>query len=381
MNEKEKPAFVPSTSLSYAISPHNEHSTNLLSQGGIHAWRHVAVDHMQLSPGLRILEVGCKTGIATRLIASRLGKSGQVIGMDPAPEMLAVCREGVTTAGSAPIEWLLGSGEHLPFEDGVFDRVTAQFSLHGMTDWATGLQEMLRVLKPMGQLTILDMVQPRTAKGIGAREALDAITAKIARPSEDPSPWVNTSWDHAPTVEEMREEVLRLGLRQLTIRQWLGDLVVVLTGTKEADPSHLQTWAVPAVVIWAVNGSLTSLRAAPWINHFVAGGTTIHLATVLPESLYAEQIQQTDRLFWLQQHSSARNLLTPERFNVEVTILEGMPGPALVELAVNRHAKMIVMGNKHRKILSDYWQENTARYVSMHSPVPVVLVPTELTQN
>ncbi|HBQ94237.1 MAG TPA: hypothetical protein DD856_03485, partial [Sulfobacillus sp.] len=98
-------------------------------------------------------------------------------------------------------------------------------------------------------------------------------------------------------------------------------------------------------------------------------------------SLYAEQIQQTDRLFWLQQHSSARNLLTPERFNVEVTILEGMPGPALVELVVNRHAKMIVMGNKHRKILSDYWQENTARYVSMHSPVPVVLVPTELTQN
>ncbi|HBQ94238.1 MAG TPA: methyltransferase type 11, partial [Sulfobacillus sp.] len=67
-----------------------------------------------------------------------------------------------------------GSGEHLPFEDGVFDRVTAQFSLHGMTDWATGLQEMMRVLKPRGQLTILDMVQPRTAKGIGAREALDA---------------------------------------------------------------------------------------------------------------------------------------------------------------------------------------------------------------
>ncbi len=359
------------------ISPHYDHWSNLLSVGGMHAWHHVAVDRMHLSGNLRVLDVGCGTGTVTRQIASKLGLHGLVVGLDPALGMLDVAKNAPVTANASPIQWVSGSGENLPFDNETFDRVSAEFSLRNMSNWDKGLHEMMRVLKTGGQLTILEMIQPLTRLGIMARQGLNAITARISSPKLNPYQWLGVSLHHAPTIHELRTEAQRLGLTQLAVHQWLGDLVVLLTGTKEplhADASQLRS---SNAIVWGIDGSLTSLRGALWINRFIARDSVVHLVIVLPQSRHAEEIQKTDRQYWRQQHAMAEELLSRGKFHTDVTVLEGDPGPSLVEFAQHVHANMIILGNRHRNDVAAYRQESASRYVSTHSPIPVLLVPTE----
>ncbi len=374
-NEQKSESATPA--LFDVISPHYDHWSNLLSIGGIHAWHHVAVERMQLSGNLHVLDVGCGTGTVTRQIASKLGTQGRVVGLDPAVGMLDVAKSLPVITRAAPIDWVSGSGEQLPFANETFERVSAEFSLRNMSEWTKGLQEMMRVLKVGGQLTILEMIQPLTRLGIMARQGLNAITAHISGPKLNPYQWLGVSLLHAPTMQELRTEAVRLGLSQLAVHQWLGDLVVLLTGVKGATHGHLSLPPSPNTIVWGIDGSLTSLRGSTWINRFIATGSVVHLVTVLPESYHAEEIQKTDRQYWEHQHMIAEEFLTSGKFRSEITVLEGEAGPSLVEFAQHVRASMIILGNRHRNDVSAYWRESASRYVSTHSTTPVLLVPTE----
>jgi demethylmenaquinone methyltransferase/2-methoxy-6-polyprenyl-1,4-benzoquinol methylase len=61
------------------------------------------------------------------------------------------------------LEWLQLNAESLPFSDRRFDHVTIAFGLRNVTDKATALAEMYRVLKPGGRVHILEFshVSPR----------------------------------------------------------------------------------------------------------------------------------------------------------------------------------------------------------------------------
>jgi demethylmenaquinone methyltransferase/2-methoxy-6-polyprenyl-1,4-benzoquinol methylase len=55
---------------------------------------------------------------------------------------------------------VLANAERLPFADGSFDCVTIAFGLRNVTDKAAALRSMFRVLKPGGQLLILEFSKP-----------------------------------------------------------------------------------------------------------------------------------------------------------------------------------------------------------------------------
>ena len=111
------------------------------------------VDAAELKAGERVLDVGCGTGIVAREIASRLGATGRVTGVDLSPNMLAVAsaaadREGLT------IEWRKGNAEQLPFDDRMFDLVLCQFALMFFADKTAALTEMRRVVTKSGRVLI-----------------------------------------------------------------------------------------------------------------------------------------------------------------------------------------------------------------------------------
>jgi Methyltransferase domain len=62
-----------------------------------------------------------------RLAADRVGPTGQVVGQDLNPGMLAVALS--LPAGVTPIAWVQASTDHLPFADGSFDVVACQLGL------------------------------------------------------------------------------------------------------------------------------------------------------------------------------------------------------------------------------------------------------------
>jgi ubiquinone/menaquinone biosynthesis C-methylase UbiE len=105
-----------------------------------------------LKPGERVLDVGCGTGVVTRLAANKVGCEGRVAGVDINPGMLAVA--GSSTPAGLNIEWHESSAESLPLTDETFDAVLCQMSLQFMPDRERALREMHRVAAPGGRLIL-----------------------------------------------------------------------------------------------------------------------------------------------------------------------------------------------------------------------------------
>lgn len=95
-------------------------------------------------PPARILDVGCGTGANLLL----LSKFGDAEGVDISEDALAFCRE----RGLDKVTH--GAAEELPYEDGMFDLVTAFDVVEHMDDDVAGLREMRRVLRPGGRVLL-----------------------------------------------------------------------------------------------------------------------------------------------------------------------------------------------------------------------------------
>lgn len=104
-------------------------------------------------PGERILDLGCGTGIVARQVASRMGATGNVTGIDVSPNMLAVARVAADREGLT-VEWREGNAEQLPFPASSFDLVLCQFALMFVANKRVALAEMRRIVTEDGRVLI-----------------------------------------------------------------------------------------------------------------------------------------------------------------------------------------------------------------------------------
>jgi ubiquinone/menaquinone biosynthesis C-methylase UbiE len=137
--------------------------TNLMTLGQASRLRRVTVDQALVEPGDSVLDVGCGTGEVTLLAKKRAG-NGDVYGIDPAPEMIAVARKKAARQG-LDIDFRVGVIEALPFPDSSIDVVTSSLMMHHLPGHLKerGLAEIYRVLKPGGRLLIADFMRPTGA--------------------------------------------------------------------------------------------------------------------------------------------------------------------------------------------------------------------------
>jgi len=101
-----------------------------------------------ISPGDRVLDLACGTGLVTGYAAKKTGPNGTVIGIDPTPDLLAAA--GQKTFEGGDVELIEGYGEDLPFEDSSFDVALCSQGLQYVSDREKVFQELRRVLKPGG---------------------------------------------------------------------------------------------------------------------------------------------------------------------------------------------------------------------------------------
>ena len=106
---------------------------------------------------LRLLDIGCGTGtFAGGCLAT--GLKIEVTGLDMAYNMIYQASHknfGNGHNGSAAI-FAVGDAEHLPFESGYFDMVTCSNSFHHYPDQVRAVSEMRRIIRPGGELMIVD---------------------------------------------------------------------------------------------------------------------------------------------------------------------------------------------------------------------------------
>ncbi len=143
-----------------------------------------------LRPGDRVLDVGCGTGVLTRLAAEMVGPEGVAIGIDPGLAMTGIARlKAARTLSRARFE--LGIIEALAFADDAFDVVLSSFVLHHLPADVkrAGLREVWRVLKPGGRFVLLDFDTARPiARAMIAMGRLVPAYAHVLRAAGNPVP-------------------------------------------------------------------------------------------------------------------------------------------------------------------------------------------------
>jgi len=122
-------------------------------------WRNRLVQKIAAKQPKNILDVATGTGD----LAVALCKTGasSIVGLDISPGMLAIGKEKVLSKGlSDIIEMHIGDSENLSYETASFDAVTVAFGVRNFENLEKGLSEIYRVLKPGGQLAILETSVP-----------------------------------------------------------------------------------------------------------------------------------------------------------------------------------------------------------------------------
>jgi demethylmenaquinone methyltransferase/2-methoxy-6-polyprenyl-1,4-benzoquinol methylase len=160
-----------------SVAPRYDVMNDLMS-GGLHRlWKEFTLSQTHLRHGQRALDVAGGTGDLARGMHRQVGDRGLVVLSDINGAMLAHGRDRTLDTGLVQgIEYVQANAECLPFADHTFDCVTIGFGLRNVTDKPAALRSMQRVLKPGGQLLILEFSQPTIP---ALRPLYDAYSFKV----------------------------------------------------------------------------------------------------------------------------------------------------------------------------------------------------------
>jgi ubiquinone/menaquinone biosynthesis C-methylase UbiE len=119
-------------------------------------------DLAQVSPGDRVVDIGCGPGNAVKAAARR---GAFAVGVDPAPVMLRLARLLVREPNVA---WHQGAAEALPLPDEGATVVWSVATIHHWHDIDQGLREVRRVLEPGGRFVGVERRSAPGATGIAS---------------------------------------------------------------------------------------------------------------------------------------------------------------------------------------------------------------------
>jgi ubiquinone/menaquinone biosynthesis C-methylase UbiE len=112
---------------------------------------------MQIQPGHRVLDVGCGSGMDTIPLASLVGPTGEVYGVDHDAEMIDEAEQRAEQAGvEGWTHHKLLDASSLPFADNYFDSCRSERVFQHLSDPKSVLAEMARVTRQDGWVVVLD---------------------------------------------------------------------------------------------------------------------------------------------------------------------------------------------------------------------------------
>lgn len=141
------------------ISARYDLLNHILSLGTDKRWRRKVARMLRSGrgPGDQLLDVACGTGDLALTLSAVCG--AKVVGTDFCRPMLEIAQAKAIKAQIA-IPFIEGDALSLPFPDASFDGVTIAFGLRNLSSFSDGLKELLRVVRPNGQVIVLEFSKP-----------------------------------------------------------------------------------------------------------------------------------------------------------------------------------------------------------------------------
>jgi ubiquinone/menaquinone biosynthesis C-methylase UbiE len=157
-----------------------------------------------IQPGHRVLDVASGRGAVIFPCAARVGRTGAVIGVDLAEQMV------LATNAEAMQRGLVGrvqvmDAEHLDFADASFDRVLCGFGIMFFPDQPRALGECRRVMKSGGRLAV-------STWGISPTSEIRVAMAELGIPSARPPGWITES-------DELSKLLIAAGFTDVSVQE------------------------------------------------------------------------------------------------------------------------------------------------------------------
>jgi len=141
------------------------------------------VGQLEVAADQQHLDVASGTGEPGMTVA-RLAPQGRVVLTDLSAEMLDVAARRAHAQGVTNVSTTVCSADDLPFEDGVFDSVSARFGLMFFPDVPAATAELVRVLRPGGRLCASVWVDPEQNPWTSV--VMQAVGAEVELPKPEP---------------------------------------------------------------------------------------------------------------------------------------------------------------------------------------------------
>lgn len=200
-------------------------------------WKRIAVLYARPGLGNQVLDLAGGTGDLARLLAEKIGKTGQVTIGDINQEMLINGRDKLIESGVFNrLAWCQLDAEALPFQDNQFDIVMIGFGLRNVTEKEKALAEMTRVTKPGGRVVVLEFSEvqsPLFAKLYDwySFKVLPKIGAFVAKDA-DSYQYLAESIRRHPNQETLKNMMSDAGLMDCAYENILQGVVAIHRGFK-----------------------------------------------------------------------------------------------------------------------------------------------------
>jgi demethylmenaquinone methyltransferase / 2-methoxy-6-polyprenyl-1,4-benzoquinol methylase len=220
------------------IAPRYDLLNHLLSGRLDNVWRRRVARRFAAilaRPESRVLDLCCGTGDLAFALA-RFGPA-RITGADFSHAMLALARRKAAAKSEgarSEIEFVEADALHLPFADATFDLVTTAFGFRNLANYDDGLKEIRRVLRPGGEIGILEFSEPR-GKIFGAlyrfyfRRILPTLGGAISGNAAAYS-YLPRSVGRFPSPEELAAQMAAAGFGDVRFERWTGGTVTLHTG-------------------------------------------------------------------------------------------------------------------------------------------------------
>lgn len=174
------------------------------------------------NPAATVLDMCCGTGDMTlALLRYRPAEGAPLLALDFAHVMLARARQkfAALKIPRSQVRMIEADALHMPLAEGSLNLITTAFGFRNLANYDAGLREMYRVLRPGGEVGILDFNEPKGAVGSLYRFYFQKILPHIGRRisgSADSYDYLPRSVERFPAPEEMQARMRACGFTRVS---------------------------------------------------------------------------------------------------------------------------------------------------------------------
>jgi len=217
-----------------AIAPRYDLLNHLLSMNVDRLWWRRAArtfTHVLARPDARVLDLCCGTADMALAIRRRAADSASIFGADFSHAMLTLAQR----KARGRVNLIEADALALPVGDACFDLLVSAFGFRNLADYDAGLREIFRVLRPGGEVGILDFGEPKGVLGkiyrVYFRRVLPVVGTVISG-VRGPYSYLPASVERFPDPEQMLERMRAVGFHDVSWTPYTFGIAGLYRGAK-----------------------------------------------------------------------------------------------------------------------------------------------------